>query len=408
MYNLDHMTVNEITRVPNKEFYQRRDKVKKVLEEQKVEGMVFFSASSIFYLTGSALLQTERPVIYVYRNDGESALLVPTLEYEHTQLYTDNCKVYCYPEYPGERHPMHYLVDLLKEFKLDNKPLAADGNGAPAHWGYKGPKLTDLCPDLQLTLLPELINDLRIIKSDYEVSLLRESARWGHYTHILLQEYIRPGLSEIEVCMRTQADAAAVMLKALGPNYELSGNDGIGLYADIRGQVGPHSYYPHAANINAIFKKGDSLVTGAGTWIFGYLTELERTLFVGEPSKEQEKYYKLAVEAQKAAYSMIKPGNRCCDVDRELMRFFKENDIMDCWRHHTGHSLGSVMHQRPFFDIGDETVLEPNMVLSVEPGIYVKGLGGFRCSDTVLITETGFEQLTHYTKDIDKLICSDH
>jgi Xaa-Pro aminopeptidase len=93
----------------------RRKKVDKILEEKGLEGMIFFNTSSIFYLTGSSLIQTERPMVYIYRAAGESALLVPRLELEHASAHVKNCKIYCYPEYPGERHPMEFLKDIVKE-----------------------------------------------------------------------------------------------------------------------------------------------------------------------------------------------------------------------------------------------------------------------------------------------------
>ena len=77
---------------------------------------------------------------------------------------------------------------------------------------------------------------------------------------------------------------------------------------------------------------------------------------------------------------------------------------MDTWRHHTGHSIGLEGHESPFFDRGDHTMLEPGMIFSVEPGIYVEGVGGFRMSDTILVTETGMERITYYPTDLESLI----
>jgi len=87
------------------------------------------------------------------------------------------------------------------------------------------------------------------------------------------------------------------------------------------------------------------------------------------------------------------------------MRFFDEHGLMPLWRHHTGHALGLLGHEAPFFDVGDDTIIEPGMIFSVEPGIYVNGLGGFRHSDTLAVTETGIEMLTYYPRGWDNLIC---
>jgi Xaa-Pro aminopeptidase len=173
--------------------------------------------------------------------------------------------------------------------------------------------------------------------------------------------------------------------------------------AGFRGQVGAQSAVPHALSINAVLQPGDVLVTGAAAEVGGYLSELERTMILGEPTDEQARLFNLMVGAQDRAFEAIRAGARCCDVDRAVMDYYRENDLGDAWRHHTGHGIGYGMHEAPFLDVGDESVIEPGMVLTVEPGIYVPGFAGFRHSDTVLMTETGIEILTDYPRDIESL-----
>ena len=88
-----------------------------------------------------------------------------------------------------------------------------------------------------------------------------------------------------------------------------------------------------------------------------------------------------------------------------MYRFYKERGLEKYWRHHSGHSIGQEGHEAPFFDIGDSTILQPGMCMSVEPGIYVEGLGGFRVSDTIYITEKGVECLTYFSKNLEDIIC---
>jgi Xaa-Pro aminopeptidase len=404
MSDLSHMKIWSISGVPEEEFSSRKSKIDKVLAEKNLSGMVFFSASSIFYLTGCALFQTERPIVYVYK-PAKAALLVPRLELEHALDTIKNCEITSYPEYPGESHPMEYLVDFIKKMGLEKSSIAADGKGYPGVMGYKGKKLNELISEIKITLLPDLIKEMKVYKSAFEVSLMKESARWAQLAHKLLQEYTYPGLSEIEVASRASAEATGIMLKTLGPHFRLSGLDGGGCYAGFRGQVGTHSYFPHSATINAVFKKGDTLVTGATASILGYYSELERVMFVGSPTKEQVYFYEMAVAAQDAAFAAIKPGKKCSDVDGELKRFFKEHDLEKYWRHHTGHSIGTGDHEAPFFDIGDNTLIEPGMCFTVEPGIYVEGLGGFRLSDTLAVNDSGFELITYYDRSLEGIIC---
>ena len=405
MYDLSHMRKVAISGTPDCEFEARRNKVAKVLEEKGLDTMVFFSASSIFYLTGSSLIQTERPVVFIYKTDGQSVMFVPRLELEHVEEYTKNCKVVCYSEYPTLKHPMEYLKETITAMGLENASIAADGPGYPSVSGYQGPSLQDMFPGMKITLLPRLITEMKIFKSPFEIKLMHESGRWANLAQRLLQEYTLPGLTETEISVKASGEATRAMVCTLGHDYKVSGADEVGVRARYRGQIGPNSYFPHARPMNLTINKGDSMVTGVVAYVQGYSAELERVLFTTEPTKEQAHYYKMAVEAQDAAFSMIKPGAKCSDVDKEMLKFFEQNNLMEYWRHHTGHSIGSGGHEAPFFDAGDDTIIQPGMCFTVEPGIYVKGLGGFRLSDTLVVTETGFDLITYYTRDINNLVC---
>ena len=393
-----------ITDIPVSEIDSRRDKVMRRITSQGCKAMIFFSSGALLYLTGGALIPTERPMALILKENREAALLVPRLELEHAQEVAKNIdRIEYYPEYPTEKHPMLYLAELLESMGLSHGTVAADSDGYGAYWGYRGPKLSSLRGDMEIKLFPTLVEELKIIKSPFDQMMIRESARWGNLAHTLLQEYTKAGLKELDVVNRASSEATQIMLKTLGPDFRPAG--GAEAHAGYRGQIGPNSFLPHALTTNATFRGGDTLVTGASAALLGYNSELERVMFVGEPSKEQVKFYGHALEIQKVAYETIRPGIPCSDVDKAVLKYYEENDLREYWRHHTGHSLGFAGHELPFFDRSDHTVIEPGMVFSVEPGLYVKGLGGFRLSDTVLVTETGIEKITYYPTKIEQVIC---
>ena len=172
------------------------------------------------------------------------------------------------------------------------------------------------------------------------------------------------------------------------------------------GQVGRDSGPHLSGHPNPVLATGDLLINFVSVQIAGYRSELERTLVVGVPSAEQRRFFGLMREAQEVAFATIRPGVACAAVDADVRRFYEKNGLSPYWRHHTGHSLGLLEHEAPFLDIGDSTVLEPGMIVTVEPGLYLPELGGFRNSDTVLITEREVELFTAgYPRDIDSLIC---
>lgn len=403
--DLRHVTEFGITQTPPSEFAARMERMWKETGDACPDGMVFFVSASITYLTGSPLVATERPMALVCTPQGDQVMLVPRLEYEHAQMQLPQCRIVCYPEYPGKRHPMYFLRDLLQEMGLENKALGADADGYPPVYGYSGPSLSQVLGRDDLRFFPRLVQNLKVCKSEYELSLIRESARWSNYALSLLQDYTKAGLREFDVSFQAGIDAAKTMLKTLGKRYRPNSLSDCGVWVGYRGQVGVDSYYPHAVTTNAQFHRGDLLGCYASADVGGYICELERNFFVGKPSEEQRHYYDLVVELQQTALEAIRPGARCCDVDAAVQKFYQKHHLEDAWRHHTGHSLGSGMHECPVLDIGDETVIQPGMCFSVEPGLYIKGVGGFRLSDTVAVQENGIELVTYYSRDWESLIC---
>jgi Xaa-Pro dipeptidase len=387
------------------ELAARRERVLAEMAAMRAPVACLFSPLYVLYLTGFAFIPTERPLALVMTAEGAATLFVPRLEQEHAEAFADVERVVPYPEYPGEIHPMLRFAGLLGEMGLAAVVLAIDSDGYSGGFGYRGASLSELLPDATLVKIGGVLNRLMAVKSDQEIALIRESARWGHLAHELLQRYTQPGATEIEISERASAEATARMLAALGPGYRPHGWMSAGAHAGYRGQIGPHSAVPHAMITNAAIRPGDVLVTGATAGMAGYYSELERTMIVTPVAPEAERFFSLMRGAQETALSALRPGRRCADVDRAVSRFFEDHDLMPHWRHHTGHSIGPGVpnHQAPYLDIGDDTEIAPGMIFSIEPGIYVPGLGGFRHSDTVLVTAAGAEPLTTYPRDLANL-----
>ncbi len=126
-------------------------------------------------------------------------------------------------------------------------------------------------------------------------------------------------------------------------------------------------------------------------------------MIIGPASDQQKQMFDHMLALQETAFAVLQPGATCAGVDRTVRAYYKSHDLMPYWKHHTGHSIGLREHEGPFLDAGDTTELLPGMVFTVEPGLYVPELGGFRHSDTVVITDDGVEILTYYPRDRDSL-----
>ncbi len=127
-------------------------------------------------------------------------------------------------------------------------------------------------------------------------------------------------------------------------------------------------------------------------------------MHVGEPTPEFERYFAAMLAAQDAGLAALRAGRPCSAVEADVQAVLADLDLTHLIRHHTGHAFGLEGHEHPFLDLDDHTVIEPGMIFSIEPGLYVPGLAGFRHSDTVLVTEDGAERLSLYPRDLPSLL----
>jgi Xaa-Pro aminopeptidase len=385
------------------EYLTRRRAIFDKTAGKHVDAFVLFGPNNVSYFSRFGFVATERPIAYLLTPQ-TSILLLPRLEVEHGEQVGLIDEVIPYPEYPGLRPPLEFLQAKMIELGLGNKTIGVDSDGYGRLYGYRGPKLSELLPDSTIVDVMDEIEHMQMINSAEELDLLREACKWGDVAHRYLQDFSEVGVSEIEIAQKATMAASQEMLRTLGPEFRPRNIFGSVASAGFRGQVGVESANPHALSNNALLQPGDCLVTGAAASVFGYSGELERSMVVREPSAEQERYFNLMLAAQTLAIETIRPGIPCSAVDDAVNQFFAENGLQETWRHHTGHAKSTLIHEAPFLDRGDHRMIEVGMVFTVEPGIYVEGLGGFRHSDTVAVTETGVEWLTDYPRDLASLI----
>jgi Xaa-Pro aminopeptidase len=387
--------------IPPAEFKARIACLLEHVRDEGLTGAILFNNDYILYYTGFAFIPTERPMAFVLNVQGETALFVPRLELEHAQASALIDRVEYYLEYPYQPHPMQTFQELLTGMGL-HASYGSDVHGYPWIFGYRGPTLKDLI-DSEPCSLAAFIEDQMMIKSEAELRLIQESVKWGNLAHTLLQRYTRVGATETEVSLRSSMEATLAMMGAIGPIYRAQNAFENGPTAGYRGQIGRNAAIPHSLAGNISFRPGDVLVSGAGAPVWGYNSELERTMIVGPASDRQKRMFDHMLALQDTAFDALQPGAYCADVDRAVRLYYEKHDLMPYWKHHVGHAIGLRYHEGPFLDKGDQTELKPGMVFTVEPGLYIPELGGFRHSDTVVITPDGPERLTYYPRDLESL-----
>ncbi|MFL5928330.1 MAG: M24 family metallopeptidase [Gaiellaceae bacterium] len=396
------MRTESSTGIPPAELGERRERLLEHVRRSGLSGYVLFEPAYIQYFTGFWFLSNERPIVYAQSAAGDELIFVPEFEVERTREEAAFERIESYPEYPGREHPMHALAAALADLGLAGG-VAVDADGYPGILGYQGPPLSEVT-GADVTPVSDVIERMIACKSENEIALIRESARWCAHAHRLLQDYTRPGATEAEVSLRAASESTLAMLEALGGAVGGLLGSGDGVKAGYRGQIGLRSSWAHAVAHNIEFRAGDVLVSETGAPVWGYNAELERALVIGPPTDQMRRFFDHMVAAQQVAFDALRPGVTCADVDSAVLAYFDEHALFPYWRQHTGHAIGLRNHEGPFLDVGDPTPIEPGMVFTIEPGLYHADVGGFRHSDTVAVTEDGIEVLTEYPRDLESLI----
>jgi Xaa-Pro dipeptidase len=385
----------------------RVERVREELEKRGLDALVVFHPERIGYLSSFVFVSTERPMALVVPVRGELGMLIPQLEQEHVSKAPEIADVQVYPEYPsgpGGRHPMLYLRDLLDRKGLLGGRMGADADGYADVMGYVGPSLSAINAEGNIAISRDIVDELRQVKSPTELDFVRESCTWGNLAHRLLQKHMAIGKTEIEISLAATSEAILTMLDTLGASYASPGRGLRNPPVSASCIAGANTALPHGMRREQGLKPGDAIITGASADIGGYHSELERTMIVGEPTSEFSHYFEAMLCIQEAGFRALRPGRTCADVEADVQREIAQLGLSSLTRHHTGHGMGLEGHESPFLDLGDFTEIKAGMVFSIEPGLYVPGVAGFRHSDTAIVTDDGIELATYYPRDLANLI----
>ena len=196
---------------------------------------------------------------------------------------------------------------------------------------------------------------------------------------------IKAGLSELELAAEIE--------------YGIKERGGSGPSFETIVASGPRSAWAHARPTSKPLRKNELVVLDQGAILRGYCSDMTRTVFLGRAPAKVRRLYKAVLEAQEAAKRAIRPGVKAGEVDAAARRALKRHGLARYFTHSTGHGLGIEVHEMPRLGRGEETVLEEGMVVTVEPGVYIEGLGGIRIEDDVVVTSSGAEDLTSASRE---------
>ncbi|MDP5276497.1 M24 family metallopeptidase [Chengkuizengella axinellae] len=243
--------------------------------------------------------------------------------------------------------------------------------------------------DAELVPTSGVIETLRTIKTTEEIELLKASAKIADsaFKHIL--DFIRPGVTEIEIS--NELETRMRQLGASGSSFDII------IASGLRGAM------PHGVATQKVIESGEMITLDFGAIYKGYISDITRTISVGTPSDEMRKIYDIVLEAQVRSVEAIKPGIHGKDLDSISRDYISEKGYSKYCGNSAGHGIGLSLWEEPFISPKSSLTLQPGMVVTMEPGIYIPGVGGVRIEDDVVITENGNEILTHSPKELIKL-----
>jgi Xaa-Pro aminopeptidase len=226
----------------------------------------------------------------------------------------------------------------------------------------------------------DVVEGLRAIKDADELERMRDAADLIGRVFGDVVRVIGPKMSEIEVAAEIE--------------YKIKRYGGSGPSFDTIVASGPRSAWPHARPTPKLLGKSQFVVLDHGAIIRGYCSDMTRTVFLGRPTQKVRRLYAAVLEAQAAARDVLRPGVRAQEVDAAARGVLRRLKLDAYFTHSTGHGLGLEVHEMPRLGQNERTIIREGMVVTVEPGVYIKNLGGVRIEDEVLVTATGATNLT--------------
>jgi Xaa-Pro aminopeptidase len=238
----------------------------------------------------------------------------------------------------------------------------------------------------KLVSAPPLVERARMIKDKEEIRLIRSAITLGASLFKVACRKIRPGTKEVEV-------AAAMEFEG-----RRAGAEGMSFSTIIA--AGKRSAVVHGRASQARIPRCGFVVCDFGVILAGYCSDRTRTVHVGHPSKADRAMYQAVLEAQQAAIAQVRAGVTAASVDEAARKVLRKSNLAQYFTHSTGHGLGLEIHEAPRLAAGQTQVLEPGMVITVEPGAYIPGKQGVRIEDVVVVTSKGCEVLTPGDKEL--------
>lgn len=349
---------------------ERLHKARKTLKQRNIDAAIITNLPNVRYLTGftgtsGAVVISSRKAFFVsdFRYQEQTKQEISGYEIE---IYKDSFET--------------YLQSLLKRIKCGVVGFEAGFVSCDQlkRWSSK--------IRAEWTPLNCLIEDLRLIKDEVEISKIKKATEITDRAFSYITNCIKPGISEREIAIELE--------------YFLRKQGADKIAFEFIVASGERSALPHATSSGNEIKTNSFVVIDMGAVYEGYCSDLSRTIFVGKPKKEDFNIYEAVQEAQERAIDAIACGKKAREIDRVARDYLAKENLNKYFGHNLGHGVGLEVHEAPSLGSRSENILEEGMVFTVEPGVYIPGKGGVRIEDLVLLKKNGIDILTKSPKEL--------
>ena len=346
-------------------------KLRKAMKEQGLEAILVTSPINRRYITGFT-----GSAGYVLVTLQKAYLLT---DFRYMTQAPQQAKAFTVLEHAAK--PMETVKELLIEEGIQSLGFEKDLITFATYEAY-----TDQLKPVKLVPVSGLVEKLRLYKDENEIAIMQRAADLADaaFAHILT--VVKPGMTEREADLELE--------------FFMRKHGATSSSFDTIVASGIRSAMPHGVASNKVIEKGDFITFDFGALLDGYCSDLTRTISVGTPAAKLLEIYDIVLEAQLHTLEHIKPGMTGREADALARDIITKYGYGDYFGHSTGHGLGMEVHESPRLSKLSDDILEPGMVVTVEPGIYLADIGGVRIEDDVVLTESGISILTHSKKEL--------
>ena len=361
----------------------RITRLTQTMSQQGFDAVALNPGPTLAHLTGLSFHLMERPVIAIFTADQQALLIAPALERTKAESTALDLQLFTYDEDAASRAAAFKkackAIDQ-KGFRVGVEPLRLRVMELRL--------LEEHAPLANFTPAESALSEVRLIKDTDEADAMRNAVAIAEKALIATLPLIRTGMTEREL----EAELTIQLLRA-GSEPELP-------FTPIVAS-GANSALPHATPSERALQAGDLLILDWGARLNGYISDITRTFAVGDIDPELKTIHEVVQAANLAGRQAIRPGVSCAEVDKAARQVIEDAGYGAYFIHRTGHGIGLEVHEPPYIREDNQRILEPGMTFTVEPGIYLPGRGGVRVEDDVLVTPSGVESLTTYSRELE-------